>query len=105
MQGFQRTVLIVAAVMLVICLVVLATLIKNAVEQVDWPPQSSTCPDYWLESAQGMCSPQPNMNVGTSSGDLNIRKVGTPEQRCDWARKHNVVWDGYTDAGFCSNMQ
>jgi len=105
MQGFQRTVLIVAAVMLVICLVVLATLIKNAVEQVDWPPQTATCPDYWLESGQGVCNPQQTMNVGTSSGPLNTQQIVTPQQRCDWAKKNNVIWDGYTDASFCSNTQ
>jgi hypothetical protein len=103
MQGFQRTVLIVAAVMLVIALVVIGMMIRSAVTEVEWPPQTSTCPDYWLESARGICTTSHGQNGGVSSGTLNVAGKGmaTPQQRCDWARKNKVMWDGITDAAFC----
>ena len=104
MQGFQRTVLIVAAVMLVISLVVLATLIRSASQDVKWPPQSATCPDYWSETAANVCNSINGQNIGGSSGkDLTVggKGLATPQQKCDWAMKNKVMWDGITDAAFC----
>ena len=107
MQGFQKTVLIVAAVMLVISLVVLSGLIKSAVVDVEWPPQVATCPDYWTGDGKGKCASLKGSpdNTGTSSGQINVasKAFATPQQRCDWARGHNVTWDGITDAAFCDN--
>ena len=105
MQGFQKTVLIVAAVMLVISLVVLAGLIKSAVVDVEWPPQVATCPDYWTGDGKGKCDSLKGQNSGTSSGHINVtsKAFATPEHRCDWARSHSVTWDGITDAAFCDH--
>lgn len=106
MQGFQRTVLIVAAVMLVIALIALGTLMRSATESVQWPPQTESCPDYWEEMGPGKCQSIHNQNVGQSSGNINITAKGlaTPQQRCAWAMKNKVAWDGITDAAFCENL-
>ena len=107
MQGFQRTVLIIAAVMLVISLIVLGTLIRNANENVEWPPQSSSCPDYWTNVGNGVCQSVDKQNTGISSGTINTtsRGLATPQQRCDWAMKNKVMWDGITDAAFCEQSR
>lgn len=106
MEGFQRTVLIVAVVMLIISLIALGTLMRSATQDVQWPPQTSTCPDYWSETSPGQCLSIHNQNVGESSGHLSIASTGlaTPQQRCEWAMKNKVVWDGITDGPACENL-
>lgn len=47
MDSFQKTTLVVAIVILIVCLVIEGIILSNGKQQ--WPPSTANCPDYWLD--------------------------------------------------------
>lgn len=108
MEGFQKTVLIGAIIILIITLVIIGIALKNA-KSTDWPPLVTQCPDYWIIDGSGnnttctnikdlgTCSPQNGnrhleMNFNTSPF---TGSNGTCA-KFNWARRCDVSWDGIT---------
>ena len=52
-MGFNKTILIIAFVFLVIALVVLGLMINSAVTNAQFPPEVSVCPDWWTTDTSG----------------------------------------------------
>jgi hypothetical protein len=68
MDSFQITVLIVAAVLLILIFTTVGILSKYATTDKVFPPIANTCPDYWSVDPSGNCIiPQKN---GANSGTV-----------------------------------
>ena len=108
MQGFQKTVLIIAIVILIISLVLMALLLGNN-SNANWPPTVPSCPDWWIMDGSG------NNAKCTNIKDLGICKAQQGEThqsmnfnadmftgdngdcaKYTWANKCKVSWDGIT---------
>ena len=107
MEGFQKTVLIIAIIVLIITLVVLGFVLNSGDET--WPPLVPVCPDWWIADGSGnnttcinvkdlgVCSAQSgkkhqsmNFNSAPYTGDNGTCAKYT------WANKCQVTWDGIT---------
>jgi hypothetical protein len=61
--NFQRIVIIIAIIMLIVAMVFIGYALYNQSSDVGaWPPETPTCPDFWTVQADGTCkNPNPNM--------------------------------------------
>ena len=108
MEGFQKTVLIIAIIVLIITLVVMGIVLSSGSGET-WPPSVPVCPDWWIADGSGnnstcinvkdlgVCPAQSgkkhqNMNFNSSmfTGDNGTCAKYT------WANKCKVTWDGIT---------
>jgi hypothetical protein len=108
MEGFQKTVLIIAIIVLIITLVVMGLVLSSGSGET-WPPSVPVCPDWWIADGSGnnstcinvkdlgVCPAQSgkkhqNMNFNSSifTGDNGTCAKYT------WANKCKVTWDGIT---------
>lgn len=55
MTDFQNTVMTIATVILIICLIVVGVMIWNARHHVAWPPVVPECPNNYVGDSQGKC--------------------------------------------------
>jgi hypothetical protein len=102
MASFQKIVLIVAIIILVITLIVIGTSLALSAPPV-WPPLVPQCPDYWTmdgSSNNPICN---NVkNLGTCN--LKIMNFDQPQFKgsnatCSkylWATNCGLSWDGLT---------
>jgi hypothetical protein len=129
-MSFQRTVIIVAIVLLILCLVFIGTILYNNKYNAQFPPVTGSCPDYWVDVGASKDGSHKGLThcvaPGHSLGDGKfltpaIAGYGTrsckskwvsPHQplddatRCEykkWASKCNVTWDGVTNSSPCTS--
>jgi len=118
-MSFQNTVLKVSVVIFIILMVLIALMMLKAKQNQVWPPEQSSCPDFWeydegtqkcLNSKQlGRCDGSDMQNdakcvypTGTANWDSNVVQAsgGTEGDniKCCWA-KHvaGIEWDGITN--------
>lgn len=53
--NFQRIVIIIAIIMLIITMVFIGYALYRQSSDVAWPPKIPKCPDYWTLDASGNC--------------------------------------------------
>lgn len=108
--NFQKIVLIIAIVILIVSLVFIGMQIKKSKSKQAWPPIVSQCPDYWvIETAngpnKGKCKTTeqtPASACNTTSGiDFTIGDYAGAGSACkkkEWANKcvAPVAWEGIT---------
>jgi hypothetical protein len=108
-MNFQKIVLTVATVILIVLLVVIGvTLAKASSDSESWPPIVGECPDYWVDlSGNGeQCLNSHSLgrcNLPTSEGKntMNFNRApftgenGTCS-KYKWANTCKVTWDGIT---------
>ena len=103
-MSFQKITITTALVILVFFLAVIGVLLYRATAEVNFPPEYSECPDYWTVIGKDKCK---NEMTGTLSNgpqgmsadfstDEYLGKVGL-KNKCEWAKRHNVVWDNITN--------
>ena len=106
MDGFQKSVLTIAVIILVLALVFMGLILSNkSAEQ--WPPVLSDCPDWWVIDGSGNTSTCTNVkDLGVcqaNSGDKHlVMDFNSPifagdNGACNkykWANKCKVSWDG-----------
>lgn len=105
---FQKTVLIIAAILLVIILIIIAYSLSYAAATATWPPMISACPDYWedINGKGEACFNSLNLgrcNVPTQNNkntmNFNVAPFNTNTGLCSkykWAKSCNITWDGIT---------
>ncbi len=115
--NFQKIVLIIAIVILIVSLVFIGMQIKKSNSKQVWPPLVPQCPDYWEPDASGNCmrtGNAPSINglptcapvggINFSTGDY----VGTGGacKKKQWANSCNAAWEGitYGIADPCNNI-
>lgn len=109
MEGFQKTVLFIAIVILIIALIFIGIALYYSDAKQSWPPLVPNCPDYWNIDGSGNNTTCTNIrDLGTcqaKSGDKHlVMSFNTPAFSGDnsacakytWATKCNVSWDGIT---------
>jgi hypothetical protein len=113
-MGFQKTVLIVALVVLSITIIILSSFLANQEKNKEWPPEIATCPPYFDISQNGtMCIQTSGLTVGAKASTQTLKdasptppttcdtfyikhgdKIMTFKEKCDWSKACNVSWDG-----------
>ena len=48
-MSFQKAVLLIAVVFLILFLVLIGVALSNSTTTADWPPVVGSCPDYWVD--------------------------------------------------------
>jgi len=71
MEEFQRTVLTIAIILLLLTLIFIGFSLRRAKSNMSWPPILSKCPDYWTDtSAKGdgsSCENTQKLGINTAS--------------------------------------
>ena len=104
-MDFQKLVLIIATVILVIFMFSIWLLVRNAATKYKFPPMVSQCPDCWINIGTNKCSNA--KNLGTCSDkvmDFSEPKYQGPKgdvAKCKWAKSCGLVWDGITNMKLC----
>ena len=116
--SFNKTVLIVACVLLILGLILIGVFISKNIEKAAYPPVVGDCPDYWdvsYNSAnQKICSSN-SINTGIAGNMVsssttscqsypvsNFTNAGTSVDdiicaKHNWAKECNIHWDGITN--------
>jgi len=102
MNGFQKIVVTIAIVFLIICLVIIGILlIRQKYNQV-WPPLVADCPDFWTDMSGNGAKCVNVQNLGTcKTKNMNFsvspyNGSGGNCQKYNWASSCGVSWDGIT---------
>ena len=107
--SFNKTVLIVACVLLILGLILIGVFISKNIEKAAYPPVVGDCPDYWIDTS------------GNGSNCVNLKDLGTCNaiagegkhltmdfsvapytgadglcQKFTWANSCGITWDGIT---------
>ena len=101
-MGFNRTVLIIATVILIIILTILAILLYNSHGALQFPPEVGQCPDYWTLK-NGEC--HNTKALGNCGKTMNPNQWGkgkhARKEKCQWAKNCGLAWDGITNGSDC----
>ena len=104
--SFQKNVLIIALVILIVTLLFIGITIKQTKNE-QWPPIIGDCPDYWIDLSGngGQCVNVKDLGTckNTSSGH-HTQNFTTPAftgsnglcSKYNWATNCGVSWDGIT---------
>ena len=106
-MNFQKSVMMVAIVLLVICLIMIGMAMYNNKYDSDFPPIIADCPDYWIERPsdihdQNVCYNVKNLGRSECekpkdfSGSLWTGSQGTCN-KYRWAKSCDLTWDGVTN--------
>jgi len=106
---FQRIILIIAGILLILSLVVVGILLWNAKATDLYPPEIGSCPDYFtLSSADQKCHNVKDLgNGGAGCETISFPPLKGPNDetgrkaRCAWATGCGVTWDGITNQNMC----
>ena len=108
MEGFQKIVLIIAIIVLIVTLVIMGLALGTSSAET-WPPLVSDCPDWWIADGSGnnskcinvkdlgVCPAQEGKKHQNMS--FNLPAFTGSNEMCakyTWANKCNVTWDGIT---------
>lgn len=109
--AFQKTVVIVALVVLVIALIFVAIMLVVQANSDNFPPYSSSCPDYWNmeqsddDDGSDMCINSKSLGKVNHSGckqlDPNNSLFSGSSGDCNkyrYAKTCAVTWDGITNS-------
>ena len=70
---FQKIVLTIAAVILIITLAIIGLLLFNQHSTAQWPPEVSSCPDYFTATSENIC--QNTGNIKVSNANCNTGSI------------------------------
>lgn len=109
MEGFQKTILFSAVIILILALVFIGMTLHYSKSKETWPPILPSCPDYWVIDGSG------NNSTCTNVKDLGVCKPKSGEKhqvmnfngsaftgnngncnKYNWAKKCQISWDGIT---------
>jgi hypothetical protein len=109
MASFQKIVLVIATIILVLLLVFVAFSLHYSKHNQKWPPMVSECPDYWVANSSGKDATCTNVkNLGScpipTGQEHLVMNFNTPAFRgtnslCSkymWAKNCGISWDGIT---------
>jgi hypothetical protein len=103
---FQKIVLTVATVLLIIILVVIGVSLSKAKENNIWPPIVGKCPDFWVDisgngeacfnsHSLGTCNIPSEENKNTKNfNQAPFIGANGDCHKYNWAKQCNITWDG-----------
>ena len=100
-MNFQSIVLIIAAILLIICLVLIGVSLAKAKNNANWPPKIATCPDYWYDNGKNgsKCTNQNLGNGKIAEMNFSVSPYVGENSACakyKWATSNGITWDGIT---------
>ena len=101
MEGFQKTVLGIAIVLLVLALIAFGVILYNNKYSQAYPPVVADCPDYWVDM-DGTCYNQKGLGNASCARRANFSKgawAGANGMclKQKWAKACDLTWDGVTN--------
>jgi hypothetical protein len=104
MANFQRTVIYIGIVLIIIIVIIVGYTLYNSKATVQWPPLIGDCPDYWADTSGngGNCVNSKGLGTCSASGSsMNFTAapyVGSNGlcSKYKWATKCGLTWDGIT---------
>ena len=115
MDGFQKAVVAAGVILLIISLVFIGVIMKQAAQSEEWPPILGDCPDYWVDLGKdgSACYNEKKLgscNIPTSDDkktmDFTKDAFTGDDGACNkkrWAQKCSknaeigpIAWDGIT---------
>lgn len=104
---FQKVVITIAIVILILSLIVLGIIIYNSRNKDQYPPEIGTCPDYFtMKQKEGrdtggvtteMCYNEHNLGNHSTGCEWFDPKEATRKERQAFAKQCGVTWDGVTN--------
>jgi hypothetical protein len=107
-MAFQKTVLIIATVLLIVILVVIGIVLSKSSETDNWPPIVGDCPDFWVDMSGNGEACFNSQSLGTcnlpskdkqNTKNFNEAPFNGENEECSkykWANTCKVTWDGIT---------
>tara|TARA_B110000444_G_C18829316_1_gene592225 strand:+ start:1766 stop:2092 length:327 start_codon:yes stop_codon:yes gene_type:complete len=102
-MSFQRIVLIIALVILMLALIIIGVMLYNKQYDIKFPPEVGNCPDYYTSGPKNVCHntigvkvKNPNCNSMDFSSFSSFGNKAM-KKKCGWAKECGVVWDGITN--------
>jgi hypothetical protein len=108
-MGFYKSLLIGTLVSLIIVLAIMGVILGNSAKEQTFPPEYSTCPDYYTISSGNQCkinstiysnSNADCMNKSFDASNFQVGGTGPLSGLCakkQWAKTCGVTWDGITN--------
>lgn len=105
-MGYQKVVVSVFAILLVIILVAYAIMLYNASSMDIYPPVQATCPDWWISKKQDnkeVCVNDQNLGSNTCKNTIEPdqeewKGVDHICKKKKWAESCDLTWDGITNS-------
>jgi len=97
---FQKTVLAIATVILVLFLIILAIILWTSRNELQFPPEIGTCPDYFeatLQNKKHVCKNVKGLGNGNGGCDVVDFSGYSLSEKKKWANGCDVTWDGLTN--------
>lgn len=97
-MNFQRIVVLIAIVLLIIALVFIGYALYSHKFNKQFPPVTAECPDYWV-AKDGKCTNPKNLGKCTGPMDFNTANFqgdGGDCAKAEWANNCNISWSGLT---------
>lgn len=102
---FIQKIMGIALVIIVIILIIYSIIFKLGMKNVNFPPITPNCPDYWESNENNKCINIHNLGQGCENNmDFNLDKykgVAGKKQKCLWAKSCGIEWDGITNINIC----
>jgi hypothetical protein len=103
-MNFQRIVLTIAIVLLVISLIFIGLSINGSKKNRKFPPVVANCPDYFDDkgtNSKSLCKNTKSLGICSDKiPDFNTSEYIGQNGMCNkkkWAKSCNVTWDGITN--------
>ena len=100
---FQKRILTIAVIGLIVLLVVIGISMSKSSSSIVWPPIIGSCPDYWLDlKGDGAeCQNVKDLGSNTCSKTMDFTQpmYSGEDGLCNkykWANTCGVTWDGIT---------
>lgn len=100
-MGFQKTVLYVAVVVLVLSLMFTAVALYVSNGDYNYPPVASDCPDYWITTGAPGTEICTNVHRVGNYGDdkcTHVPEKGGICAKYKWANDCKMTWNGITNS-------
>jgi len=102
-MNFQKSVLLIATILLIIFLILVGIVLVNSKNSKTWPPLIGECPDYWIDTSGNGAKCENVYSLGKSGTpspmDFSVAPyIGTRGlcKKYEWAMTNNISWDGIT---------
>ena len=108
-MNFQTTVLIIAVVLLLLCMILISIALIKSKGTEQWPPIIGDCPDYWVDLSGNGAQCVNMKDLGTCNGsvpegqhlqmDFTVPPYTGQNGLCakyKWATGCGITWDGIT---------
>lgn len=96
-MSFQKIVMIVAIVVLILTLTMIGIALRNQQKNVIFPPVLADCPDYWEGTVDNKCKRGDVYNKGICPNNIVDFNAMNNCNKYDWATACEVTWDGISN--------